>query len=306
MTDEKMTMQSLIDGARRSPGRVVVPCADNDEALEGVAMARKEGIVSGGTLIGKRADIEVVARNVGLSVDGFEILERATPAESAAEAARRLARGQDDLLLKGQLDTKVYLGAILEKELALVPPGQTLAHVGVLEIPGYHKLLVSTDGGITIEPPLEQKLQLVENVLHVCRGLGVSRPKVAMIAAVEKVNPKMTSTVHADQVVKLAREGRFPGAVIEGPYDFYIATSAEQARIKQVEGEVCGDADALVFPELTSANVFWKTVHRFVKGAKLAGIVAGAKVPIVLMSRADSSETKYLSLVLAAFLKRRL
>ncbi len=177
----------------------------------------------------------------------------------------------------------MYLGAILEKDLGLVPPGQTLGHVGVLEIPGYHKLLVSTDAGITIEPSVEQKLQLVQSAVNVCHGLGVPRPKVAMVAAVEKVNPKMTSTVYADQVVKLAREGRIQGAVVEGPYDLYIATSAEQARIKHVQGEVCGDADALVFPEINSANVFWKTVHRFVPGAKLAGIVAGARVP----NRAD-------------------
>jgi phosphotransacetylase len=173
-----------------------------------------------------------------------------------------------------------------------------------LEIPTYHKLLIATDAAITIEPSAEDKLQLVQNAVDICRGLGVDKPKVAMLAAVEKVNPKMTSTVHAAEVARLAKEGRVKNAIVEGPYDMYIATSAEGAAIKGIKGEVAGDADIIVFPEINSANCFYKTVSQFVPGIRIAGVIAGAKIPIVLPSRADAAEIKRLSLIVAAYLKR--
>jgi len=321
-----MTLDRLLEGARANPGRIVVVGSENLEALEGVAMALEDEIVQGGTLIGDRAATLKLASQIGLPLDRFSFVECPGHAEAALQAARMIAGGEGDFLLKGQVDTKLYLKAILDKELHLVPQGSTLSHIAIMELPTYHKLLLSTDAAITIAPPVYEQVHLVQNAISMCHQLGITAPKIAMIAAVEKVNPKMTSTVFAREVVehvkhhsicpRIAEALQSPidgahgacehcGVVVEGPYDLYIATSAEGARVKNVSGQVCGDADVIVFPGINSANVFYKSVHRFVPGARVAGLIAGASRPIVLPSRADPAETKRWSIVAAAFLTGR-
>jgi len=301
---KSMSLDTLLEGARKNPGRVVVPLAENHEALEGVVMAMKDLVVTGGTLIGNPEAIRKVAGDVKLPLDRFDIIDCPEPMAAGDTAARLVADGKGDFLLKGQIDTKIYMKAVLNKELGLVPPGTILSHVAIMDLPSYHKLLIATDAAITIEPGVDEKLQLVSNAVDVAHRLGIDNPKVAMIAAAEKVNPKMTSTVHADEVVKKAKAGHIKDAVVEGPYDLYIAVSKEGAETKKITGAVCGDADILVFPDINSANVFYKTVHQFVQGARVAGLIAGAKIPVVLPSRADPATTKRMSLIAAAFLKK--
>jgi len=314
-----MTLDRLLEGARANPGRIVVAGAENLEALEGVMRALEDKVVHGGTLIGVGAAIRKLAAEVSLPLDKFQIVECPDHTEASIKAAKMLAAGEGDFLLKGQVDTKLYLKAVLDKELGLVPPATTLSHIAIMDLPSYHKLLIATAAAITIAPPVEEKLQLVRNAVGICHQLGIEKPKVAMIAAVEKVNPKMESTVHAKEVVEQSKttpicpravrgEGKacpVCGVSSEGPYDLYIATSAEGARVKGVTGTVCGDADVVVFPGINSANVFYKTIHRFVPGARVAGLIAGASRPIVLPSRADPAETKRWSIVAAAYLTNR-
>ena len=303
MTTKKLSMDMFLAGAQANPGRIIVPAADNLEALEAVGMALQDGVVRGGALIGHRGAVTQMAAELGLSLEKFELIDIADHVAACDLAARMLAEGKGDFLLKGQCDTKVYMRSILTRELGLVPEGHTLCQVGIMELPTYHKLLIMTDAGITIRPDANEKMHLVQNVVDVCHGLGIQRPKVAMISAVEKLNHKMPSTVHAVEVVRRCREGEIKDCVVEGPYDLYIATSAEAAKIKQVEGEVCGDADVLVFPALTAANVFYKTVSHFVPGVRIASLIAGAKFPIILPSRADPAETKRMSIIAAAYFK---
>lgn len=307
MTESKrIDTETLLAGARANPGCVVVPRADNEEALEAVAMAVRDGVVKCGLLLGDKKEIETVARKVSLPLQDMEIREVGSDEEIARIAAETVARGQGDFLLKGQIDTKIYLRAILNKELGLVPEGATLTHVAAIHLPTYHKLLISTDAAITIEPGIEEKMHLIKNAIAVAEGLGIRKPKVAMMAAVEKVNPKMASTVHAQEMVRRHREeGAFPNAIIEGPYDIYIATSKEAAEVKKVSGQVCGDADILVFHEINSANAFYKSMQRFVPGCWAAGLIGGARVPILLPSRADDAETKRVSILVAAYLGAR-
>lgn len=303
--EDRLTEATLLESARNRPVRVVVPGASNEEAMEALALTREDGVVEGGILLGAPERIREVAARVGLDLGNFEIRETSDDHESALLAARLVAEGHGDFLLKGQVDTRLYLKAVLDRDLGLVQPGRILSHVTVAHVPTYHKILVFTDVAIAIEPTVEDKVHLVRNAVEIARRLGIGRPKVAMIAAVEKVNPKIRSTVDADAIVQLARGGAFPDAVVEGPYDLYIATSAEAARVKGARGEVCGDADILVFPELNTGNVFYKTLQRFVPGSWNAGVVAGAKVPILLPSRADSAVSKRMSLLVAAFLANR-
>jgi phosphate butyryltransferase len=294
--------ERFLEGARANPGRVAVPRADNEEALEAVALAVGDGVVRGGTLFGPRDAVESVARQVGLDLSLFDLVPTDSDAEAAAAAVRLVVDGRADFLLKGQLDTKIYLKAVLDKDLGLVPEGNTLTHVTVVGMPGYHKPLLFTDAAILIAPDLADKVRMVRNIVDVARRVGVATPKVSLIAAVEKVNPKIPATIDAAAIAKMAAEGAFPGALVAGPHDLYIATSAEAARIKGVSDAVAGDADCLVFPDLNSANVFYKTLQRFVAGAWNAGFVAGARIPILLPSRADTARTKRMSILVAAYL----
>ena len=300
----KLTLDSFLEKAKKNPGRVVVPCADNHEALEAIELATKDKIVSGGTLIGVKDRIEAVAQSVNLDLSIFKIVECADPMECAKLAVKLISTGEGDFLVKGQIDTKIYMKAILEKEAGLVPPGNVLSHIAVMEIPTYHKLLMTADAAIFIEPNVDEKVKIVQNSVDFCHRLGINKPKVAMVAAVEKVNPKMVSTVQAQEVVEKAKAGAITGAIVEGPYDVYIATSKEAAGIKGAKGEVCGDADILMFHDINAANAAYKLMSTFVPGIRCASLIAGARIPIVLPSRADATETKRMSLVLAAALKK--
>jgi len=274
--------------------------ANNEEAQTAVKEALEDGWLKGGTLIGGKDKIRAVAQKVGLDTSPFEILDIDDPAMAAREAVAMMARGQGDFLLKGIIDTKYYLKAILDKEYAMVPEGNLLCHVALMQIPGYHKLVALTDVAINIYPGVEEKIKIVNNLVEVMHKLGIQKPKVAMICPVEKLNPKIESTVHANAVVE-----HFAGSnkcVVEGPYDTYIAMSKHAAQEKGVKGEVCGDADILVFPSLDSANPVYKLMNQFVAGIKSAAIVAGAKIPVILPSRADSAQTKKLSIALSSYL----
>ena len=295
----------FLEGARANPGRVAVPRADNEEALEAVAMAVADGVLRGGTLLGRREAVEAVAHHVGLDLSRFDIVPIEDDAAAAAAAVRLVVNGDADFLLKGQLDTKIYLKAVLDKDLGLVPEGNTLTHVTVAGMPGYDKPLLFTDAAILIAPDLADKVRMVRNIVDVAHRVGIATPKVSIVAAVEKVNPKIPATMDAAAIVRMAAEGAFPGALVAGPHDLYIATSIEAAHIKGVSDAVAGDADCLVFPDLNTANVFYKTLQRFVAGAWNAGIVAGARIPILLPSRADTARTKRMSILVAAYLAGR-
>lgn len=301
----ELSVESLLAGARANPGKVVVVCANNEEAMEAVALALKDGVVSGGTFLGQKSAIIEVANRVGIPLEKFEIIETPDDTAAARTAAQMIAQGKGDFLLKGQVDTKVYLRAILDKEFGLVPPGNTLTHVALVSMPTYHKFLISTDAAILIEPNVDDKEKMLRNAVDFARDLGVEKPKVSIQAAVEKINPKMRSTTDAEELVKRAAAGAFGNAIVEGPHDIYIATSKEAAQIKKVSGEVCGDADIVAFHDINSANVFYKAIQRFVPNAWAAGLVAGAKVPILLPSRADEAQTKRMSILAAAYIGAR-
>lgn len=292
-------INGLFEKARTNPGRVAVPAADNAEALEGIAMAMKDGVLEGGILIGEDESIRKVADEVGLDLDSFEIVTEPDWDLAADLAVRSIVDGHAGFLLKGKLGTSNYLKAVLNRKYGLVPEGRTLSHVAMAMIPTYHKPLFFGDAAITIDPDVQTKASIIRNIVDVNHRLGINNPLVALIAAVEKVNPKMKSTTDAAALVEMASGGAFPGCVVEGPYDLYIAISREAAEIKGVSGRVCGNADILVFPEINSGNVFYKSL-KFVPDSWTAAVVGGASIPILLPSRADSAMTKRMSIVMAA------
>jgi phosphate butyryltransferase len=207
--------------------------------------------------------------------------------------------GEADMLMKGVLDTSILLKAALNKENGL-NAGRLTSHVAVMEVPTYHKLLIVTDAAINIAPDLAGKLDIIANAVQVARAIGLANPKVALLAAVEKVNwDKMPCTADAAIITQMNRRGQLKGCIVDGPLALDNAVSAESAQIKKIVSEVAGDADILVAPDIEAGNILYKCLLDLGQ-AKGAGIVVGASKPIVLTSRADSAETKLASIALAA------
>jgi phosphate butyryltransferase len=228
---------------------------------------------------------------------GVTVIDEPEPVEAAARAVALVRGGEADVLMKGLVATSDYMKKILDREHGLLPAGRVLSHVTVLEFPGLSRLLFVADVAIIPQPDLAAKLQIVEYCLHAARSFGVARPRVALLAATEKVSPKMPATVEADEIRRLAQDGRFGDAVVDGPLALDVAISPEACRIKELDSPVGGLADVLVFPNIESGNVFYKTATQLA-GARVAAAVVGTTAPCVLTSRADDEESKLLSIAL--------
>lgn len=288
-----------ISGRRKT---VAVPLADHEEILACIGQAL--GRIAEFVLIGDEARIREAAGRAGADLAGARFLRETDESAACALAARLVRDGEAQLLMKGQVQTRSFIKAVLDKANGLVEPGRLVSHVTVCGIPSYPKPLLLTDPAINVEPTLEQKVEILRNALAVARALGLARPKVACVAAVEKVSPKVRSTVDAAELVRmagdpdLAARSGLRGIEIQGPLGLDLAVSPEAASIKGVAGPVVGQADILLMPGLDAANSLYKSLTCFA-GSVMASVVAGARVPVVLTSRADSEETKYLSLGLA-------
>lgn len=292
----------LLSAAVQNPGRVIVPAAHNPEALEAVGQAMTAGILVGGAFIGNPDAIKKVAEEVFLDLGPFEIVEAEDNDASAMKALDMIVEGKGDILLKGALMSSEYLKPVFKHPAGLIPKGNLLTHVSLMQIPTYHKFLMMSDAGVTITPSVEDKKKMVMNAVRVMQKLGVKKPKVAMIAAVEKVNPKMPSTVEAKEVADFLTDKYPDDLIIEGPYDVLIATSKHAAVEKGASGDVCGDADILIFHEINGANAVYKVLSGMMPDYLNAALVTGADIPLLLPSRADPVSTKLLSIALAAVL----
>jgi phosphate butyryltransferase len=200
--------------------------------------------------------------------------------------------------MKGLVQTATFIRALLDKALELVPAGSLVSHTAIFDLASYHKLLLMTDGGINIDPDVPRKAAILRNAIELAHRLGIARPKVALISAVEKVNPKIRSTVDARELVRLAEQGAFGQAIVDGPFGLDLAVSAEAARIKGVTSEVAGDADILLVPNIETGNVFYKVLTQFAHVA-VAGMLSGARCPVIVTSRSDTEDAKFRTLGLA-------
>ena len=206
--------------------------------------------------------------------------------------------------MKGLVTTDKYMRGILNKEHGLLPPKAVLSHVTVVQVPSYHKLLIVGDVAIIPAPDFKQKVAITNYVIRTAHSLGIERPKVALLAATEQMSVGMPACVDAALIAKMGERGQIGGAVLDGPLALDVAIDREAADIKKLKGEVAGDADCVVFPNIESGNVFFKTCTKFA-GAELGAMVVGAKVPCILTSRGDSVQSKLYSIALAANAARR-
>lgn len=288
-------LQQLLDEAKkRGPKRCVVAGAEDGASLEALGWAVKEKIAQG-VLFGDQRSIERIAAGLALSLDGFEIHHEPDPKKAVAGAVD-CVRDRGDFLLKGQVATSTFLKGVLDREKGL-RTGRVLSHIAILEVAAYPKLLFLTDGGMNIKPDLATKVDIIVNAVELAHFLGIEEPRVALLAAVETVNPDMAETMDWAEISKMAERGQIKGARVEGPLALDLAVSKEAARIKKIPSAVAGEADIFVVPDIAAGNIFAKGLI-YLAGAKICGLVMGAKKPVVMLSRADTPETKLHSIAL--------
>ncbi|HQG02518.1 MAG TPA: bifunctional enoyl-CoA hydratase/phosphate acetyltransferase, partial [Fervidobacterium sp.] len=227
----------------------------------------------------------------------YPIVDCRTDEESSKWAVKYVVDGKAHIVMKGLVKTSTLLKAVLDKEYGLRTE-RLLSHITLLEVPGINRLIFLTDGGMVIRPTLEQKVQIIENAVNVAKKLGYEMPKVGIIAAVETVNPDMPETLEAALIAKMNERGQIKGCKIDGPLGIDNALSVYAAEVKGIKGEVAGHADILVVPDIHSGNFLGKSAVYFANG-RIAGIIAGAKAPVIVISRADTSDSKFVSIALA-------
>ena len=277
--------------------KVAVVSAQDEHTLEAVFKAKKDNIVEP-ILIGNKKKIIEILSGLHESVLEESIINVESDSEAAEKAVELINENKADFIMKGKIQTADLLRAVVNKENGL-RTGKVMSHIVIHEIPTYHKLLAVTDGGMMMYPSLDEKKQILENAVSTFLALGYENPKVAVLAAVETVNPKMQESVDADMLKKLNIKGEIKNCIVEGPISYDLTMSKESASIKGFVSPVTGEADIIVVPNITVGNVLGKSLV-YSAGAKMAGFIVGAKVPIVLTSRGSTSEEKYLSLALSA------
>lgn len=275
-----------------------VAAAHDEEVLLAVKDACEMDIIKA-ILIGEEDKIRKIASEINFNLDNVEVIDESDLKLCAEKAVKLVSSGKADYVMKGLLDTSIILKEVLNKEYGL-RTDSLLSHVMIYEVPSYHKLLILTDGGMNIDPDVSQKKKIADNAIKAAKSLGIDTVKVACLAAKEKVNPKMQATLDADELKSMCKDGMFgKGVVVEGPIAFDLAVSEEACKIKGYESEVGGDADILLVPTIETGNGIGKALT-YMANAKSAGIIMGAKAPVVLVSRADTHESKLYSIAYGA------
>ncbi|MGE5677836.1 MAG: phosphate butyryltransferase [Pseudomonadota bacterium] len=285
----------------QGPKIIAVAVAQDVEVLSAVSNARSLGIADA-ILVGDKDEIEKVAAGCGVDLAKFQVIDVKDKSEACRTAVELVSTGKAHLVMKGLVDTSIILKAVLDEKIGL-RTGNVLSHVVVFDVPGYDRLFYVTDAAMNIAPDLMQKKQIIENAVQVANALGNDEPKVAMLAAVEKVNPKMQATVDAAELVKMNEAGELKGCVVGGPFALDNAISVEASKHKGITHPVAGFADILMVPVIEAGNMLYKSMVFFAR-AKNAGIIVGAKAPVVLTSRADSDEAKLNSIAIGTLMAR--
>jgi len=292
------TLETLIAG--KPKGKIAIVAAHDSNVLSSIKEVYDKGYIDP-ILIGDKEKIFRIADEVGLDISKMSIVKELEDAQSARLAVNMVNNREADILMKGYLHTAELLKAVLNKENGLRTQN-VISHVCIFEVETYGKLLFITDAGININPDLKQKAEIIQNAVNVAIALGIDKPKVAVLSAVEVVNPSIQSTIDAAALSKMAQRGQIVNCLVDGPLAMDNAINLNAALHKNIESEVTGDADILMVPNIESGNILVKTLS-FLYKSKSCSILTGAKVPLVVTSRADDSITKYYSILLSLALR---
>jgi phosphate butyryltransferase len=285
--------QLMNEAIKKGPKRLVVAAAGDREVLKAVKLAIDNKLVEA-VLVDDRDIIKSVARDIDIDMNKVEIVNVSNKLEACEKAVQLLSSGQGDILMKGLIDTSIIMKAVLNKEFGL-RSGELISHITMIESRVLKRLLFVTDGGINIKPSLEEKKDIIRNAVNVAIKLGYEKPKVAVIAAIEKINSAMPETIEAAALAKMSDRGQISGAIIDGPLAIDNALSEEAARIKGIESAVAGKADILLAPEIIAGNILGKSPIYFA-GDRIATIIGGTSKPVVLTSRANTADIKLISI----------
>jgi phosphate butyryltransferase len=277
--------------------KLVLAAAQDPNAIEAAITAAKNGIVDV-IFVGDEPKIREICQQLNYDITGYEIIHEPDHEKAAEISVRLVSSKKADILMKGLLATSCLLKAVLNKEWGL-RSGELLSHLALFEISSYHKILALTDAAMNISPDLKGKAAILKSSVSYLRKLGIETPKVAVLSAVETVNPDMKSSMEAAALAKMGDRGQIANCIIDGPLAFDNAISAKSAKLKKIESPVAGDADLIMGDDLDASNAIYKSLVYFAR-AKCAAVIVGAKAPIVLTSRADDDETKLNSIALAA------
>lgn len=292
------TINELVSKAKKIETKtLVVACAADEHVLEAVEMARKENIITP-ILVGNQKNVLEILNNQNVDSALYTIINKDTKEEACLEAVKLVSSNEGYYLMKGLVDTSVILRAALNKEFGLRTQNR-ISHVSVMEVPTHNKLIYMSDGAMNISPNLDEKRQIIENSVRIAHAIGNTNPNVGILGAVEKVNPQMEATIHAKELVEMNENGTITGCTVGGPFALDNAINKEAAKHKGITNPIAGDVDILIMPRIEAGNVFYKTMM-FLANAKSASVISGAKKPIVLTSRADSTESKFYSIALGA------
>ncbi|MBN8049009.1 MULTISPECIES: phosphate butyryltransferase [Paraclostridium] len=283
----------------RGPKIISVACSQDKEVLIAVDMAKKEGIANA-ILVGDIEKTKEIAKELNIDLDGYELIDEKDLAQASLKAVSLVSEGKADMVMKGLVDTSIILKAVLNKEVGL-RTGNILSHVAVFDVKGYDRLFFITDAAMNLSPDLQGKKQIIENACVVAHALDIENPKVAAICAKEKVNHKMQDTVDAKDLEEMCANGDIKGCIVGGPFALDNAVSEEAAKHKGMSHPIAGKADILLAPDIEAGNILYKSLV-FFSETKNAGVIVGAKAPIILTSRADSEETKLNSIALGVLM----
>ncbi len=291
-----MKFDDIISLAKANKKTLSVACADDEKVMQACSDAFDEGICDS-IFVGNQNRMKAIAADKGLDLSKFTIIDEEDKVKAVEKAVRLVSENKAQFLMKGYVDTSILLKGVLNKEWGL-RTGRLLSHIAVFELDKYHKPFVITDGGMNIKPDMKTKIDIVNNAVLFCQKIGIDNPKVAILAAVEKVNPDMEETIDASLLAKMSQRKQING-IIDGPLAFDLAISEESANHKKIKSPVAGDADIMVVPDIASGNILAKALI-YMTDCKVAGMIVGAKCPIVLLSRSDNEITKKMSIAFAS------
>jgi len=293
-------LHSLLKTRAEHPAIPVAVCWPHSTvSLAGAVEAAEAGLIDP-ILVGDATEIAAIAKDLNLNIKPYRLIEVATEEEAAAKSVELCKTNRAGALMKGSLHTDLLMKYVVAKEIGL-RTSRRISHVFVMEAPRYNRTLLITDAAINIAPTLEDKVSITQNAIDLAHELGIETPRVAILSAVETINCKMVSTLDAAALCKMSDRGQITGAILDGPLAFDTAVSSDAAQVKGLNSPVAGLADILIVPDLESGNMLAKQLE-YLGGARLAGIVLGAKVPIILTSRADLPESRVASCAIASLL----
>ncbi|GAI60478.1 unnamed protein product [marine sediment metagenome] len=294
------TFNEVLDKAKEyGPKKMAVASAGAEDVLKAVEAARREGLTDS-ILVGNKEEIVQIANKMDIDPTNYEIIDKLDKTEAVRCAVELVRNKKASILMKGMTGTARILKAILDKEIGL-RSDRMLSHVYTLQIKGYDRLLTMTDGAMSISPDLKQKAQIIQNAIYYAHSMGIEKPKVAAIAALELVNPDMSATVDAACLAKMSERGQIVGGIVDGPLGFDNAICKEAAKYKGVESPVSGEVDIVLVPNIEAGNIFAKGLV-YLAEAVPAGLLLGAKAPVVLVSRSDTAQSKLYSIALGVLM----